>query len=61
MGPYNSLGNGAAMRVSAAGLLAQSVEEAIALSNRVTAVTHNHPEGLRGGAATNRTEQNRTQ
>ena len=52
MGPYNSLGNGAAMRVSAAGLLAQSAEEAIALSNRVTAVTHNHPEGLRGAAAT---------
>jgi ADP-ribosylglycohydrolase len=52
MGPYNSFGNGAAMRVSAAGLLADSVEDAIAISNRVTEVTHNHPEGLRGGAAT---------
>ena len=52
MGPYNSFGNGAAMRVSAAGLLAESIEDAIALSNRVTEVTHNHPEGLRGGAAT---------
>ena len=52
MGPYNSLGNGAAMRVSAAGLLATSIEEAIALSDRVTEVTHNHPEGMRGGAAT---------
>jgi ADP-ribosylglycohydrolase len=52
MGPYNSFGNGAAMRVSAAGLLAKSVEEAIALSNRVTEVTHNHPEGMRGAAAT---------
>ena len=52
MGPYNSFGNGAAMRVSAAGLLADSVEDAIVLSNRVTEVTHNHPEGLRGGAAT---------
>lgn len=52
MGPYNSLGNGAAMRVSPAGLLASSREEAIALSDRVTAVTHNHPEGLRGAAAT---------
>ncbi len=52
MGPYNSLGNGAAMRVSAAGLLAKSIEEAIALSNRVTEVTHNHPEGMRGAAAT---------
>lgn len=52
MGPYNSLGNGAAMRVSAAGLLATSIEEAIALSDRVTEVTHNHPEGMWGGAAT---------
>ena len=52
MGPYNSLGNGAAMSVSAAGLLATSIEEAIALSDRVTEVTHNHPEGMRGGAAT---------
>ena len=52
MGPYNSFGNGAAMRVSAAGLLARSVDEAIALSDRVTEVTHNHPEGMRGAAAT---------
>ena len=52
MGPYNSLGNGAAMRISAAGLLAESVEDAIALSRYVTEVTHNHPEGLRGAAAT---------
>ena len=51
-GPYNSLGNGGAMRVSAAGLLASSVDEAIALSDRVTSVTHNHPEGMRGAAAT---------
>ncbi|WP_297832062.1 ADP-ribosylglycohydrolase family protein [Thermomonas sp.] len=52
MGPYNSLGNGAAMRVSPAGMLAASVGEAIALSDRVTEVTHNHPEGMRGAAAT---------
>jgi ADP-ribosylglycohydrolase len=52
MGPYGSFGNGAAMRVSPAGLLARTLEEAIALSDRVTEVTHNHPEGLRGGAAT---------
>ena len=52
MGPYNSFGNGAAMRVSAAGILSRSVDEAIALSNRVTEVTHNHPEGMRGAAAT---------
>ncbi len=52
MGPYNSLGNGAAMRVSSAGFLAKTVEEAIALSNHVSAITHNHPEGLRGAGAT---------
>ncbi|GHU11256.1 hypothetical protein FACS1894185_4170 [Betaproteobacteria bacterium] len=52
MGAYDSYGNGAAMRVSAAGLLAKNVDDAIALSNRVTEVTHNHPEGMRGAAAT---------
>ena len=51
-GPYNSFGNGAGMRVSPAGLLARSVEEAKALSDHVTEVTHNHPEGMRGAAAT---------
>jgi ADP-ribosyl-[dinitrogen reductase] hydrolase len=50
--PYGSFGNGAAMRVSPAGLLATSAEEAIALSNRVTEITHDHPEGLKGAAAT---------
>lgn len=50
--PYGSYGNGAAMRVSPAGLLARSLEEAIELSNRVTEITHNHPEGMRGAAAT---------
>lgn len=52
MGPYNSFGNGAAMRVSAAGLLAKDIADAIAISDRVTEVTHNHPEGMRGAAAT---------
>ena len=50
--PYNSYGNGAAMRVSACGWAANSIEEAVALSDAVTAVTHNHPEGLKGAAAT---------
>ena len=50
--PYNSYGNGAAMRVSPAGLLARSVDEALAMSRAVTEVTHNHPEGLKGAAAT---------
>jgi ADP-ribosyl-[dinitrogen reductase] hydrolase len=52
MGPYNSMGNGAAMRVSPAGFMASSIEEAIELAHRVTEVTHNHPEGLKGAAAT---------
>lgn len=46
--PYNSFGNGAAMRVSAAGFAATSLEEAKMLSEKVTAVTHNHPEGIKG-------------
>jgi ADP-ribosyl-[dinitrogen reductase] hydrolase len=52
LAPYNSYGNGAAMRVSAAGLLANSLTDAVTKSNRVTAVTHNHPEGMKGAAAT---------
>lgn len=50
--PYNSYGNGAAMRVSACGFAATSMEEAIALSKAVTEVTHNHPEGIKGAEAT---------
>ena len=50
--PYHSFGNGAAMRVSACGLAAKSVEEVKALSRAVTEVTHDHPEGLKGAEAT---------
>lgn len=50
--PYGSYGNGAAMRVSPAGFAASSLEEAKALSRAVTAVTHNHPEGIKGAEAT---------
>ena len=46
--PYNSFGNGAAMRVSACGFAADSLEEAIELSKIVTGITHNHPEGIKG-------------
>lgn len=51
-GPYNSFGNGAGMRVSPVGLLARTIDEVQRLSDHVTAVTHNHPEGLKGAAAT---------
>lgn len=49
--PYNSYGNGSAMRVSACGFAASSLEEAIELSRKVTEVTHNHPEGIKGAEA----------
>ncbi len=49
--PYNSFGNGSAMRVSPCGIVAQSIEEAKLLSRKVTEVTHNHPEGLKGAEA----------
>lgn len=49
--PYNSFGNGAAMRVSACGFAARSLEEAKRLSRAVTEVTHNHPEGIKGAEA----------
>lgn len=50
--PYHSYGNGAAMRVSAAGFAANSLDEAKLLSKKVTEVTHNHPEGIKGAEAT---------
>lgn len=50
--PYNSWGNGSAMRVSGCGYAANSVEEAVELSRKVTEVTHNHPEGIKGAEAT---------
>ncbi|MBR2924103.1 MAG: ADP-ribosylglycohydrolase family protein [Clostridia bacterium] len=50
--PYNSFGNGAAMRVSVCGYVAKSLEEAKQLSKAVTEVTHNHPEGIKGAEAT---------
>ena len=49
--PYNSFGNGSAMRVSACAYAAKSIDEAIALSRAVTEVTHNHPEGIKGAEA----------
>jgi len=52
MGPYNSCGNGSAMRVSPVGWAATSLEECIAMSRAVTEVTHNHPDGIKGAEAT---------
>lgn len=50
--PYGSYGNGAAMRVSACGFAARTIKEAIMLSRKVTEITHNHPEGIKGAEAT---------
>lgn len=49
--PCNSFGNGAAMRVSPVGFAARKEREARELSEAVTKVTHNHPEGLKGAEA----------
>lgn len=49
--PYYSFGNGAAMRVSPAAYAADSLEEALELSDIVTGVTHDHPEGLKAARA----------
>lgn len=50
--PYNGAGNGSAMRVSACGLLAVTLQEALDLAEASAVVTHNHPEGIRGAQAT---------
>ena len=49
--PYNSWGNGSAMRVSPCAWAASSMEEALKMSDVVTEVTHNHPEGMKGARA----------
>jgi type I restriction enzyme M protein len=50
--PYESFGNGAAMRVSPVGFAAKNIVEVKAMSRAVTEVTHNHPEGIKGAEAT---------
>lgn len=50
--PYNSFGNGSAMRVSPVGYYAKSLEEALELAQVSAEVTHNHPEGIKGAQAT---------
>lgn len=50
-GPYNSFGNGAAMRVSPVAYWAKNIYECVELSTKVTQVTHDHPEGIKGAEA----------
>jgi ADP-ribosylglycohydrolase len=50
--PYQSWGNGAAMRVSPVGIACNSLDEVLAEARRSAEVTHDHPEGIRGARAT---------
>lgn len=50
-GPYNSFGNGSAMRVSPVAWFAKSEPEALKLAADAAGVTHNHPEGIKGAQA----------
>lgn len=50
--PYNSFGNGSAMRVSPVGFAFATFEETLAAAARSAEVTHNHPEGIKGAQAT---------
>jgi len=49
--PYNSWGNGAAMRISPVGFACRSLKEVMKKAKAYTEVTHNHPEGIKGAQA----------
>lgn len=49
--PYNSFGNGSAMRVSAVGWAFDTLEETLEKAKESAEVTHNHPEGIKGAQA----------
>ena len=49
--PYNSFGNGSAMRVSPCAWFAKTLHEAETLAEASAIVTHNHPEGIKGAQA----------
>ena len=50
--PYNSFGNGSAMRVSPVGWAFDTLEETLEAAKQSAEVTHNHPEGIKGAQAT---------
>ena len=50
--PYNSWGNGSAMRVSAIGWFFETLEETEMVARISAEITHNHPEGIKGAQAT---------
>lgn len=50
--PYNSCGNGSAMRVSPVGWAFDTEEETLAIAKKSAECSHNHPEGIKGAQAT---------
>jgi len=52
--PYNSMGNGSAMRISPIALYYDDWEEIQDKTIKCTQITHNHPEGIKGALATSR-------
>ena len=50
--PYNSCGNGSAMRVGPVGSAFDTIEEILAKAKESAECTHNHPEGIKGAQAT---------
>ena len=50
--PYNSWGNGSAMRVSPIGWVCDTLDDTLELAERSAAVTHDHPEGIKGAQVT---------
>jgi len=52
MGPYQSCGNGSAMRVSPVGFAFDTVDEVLDQARASAEVTHDHPEGIKGAQAT---------
>ncbi len=49
--PYNSFGNGSAMRVAPVAYVAKSIDQTLELAKKSAEVTHNHPEGIKGAQA----------
>ncbi len=51
-GPYDSFGNGSAMRVSPVAWMFDTEEDVLKMAKAMADVTHNHPEGVKGAQAT---------
>jgi ADP-ribosylglycohydrolase len=50
--PYNSYGNGAAMRISPVGWAYETLDDVLRKAEEFSAITHNHPEGIKGAQTT---------